>query len=248
MQIHKNEIKTGILVLVTLGVLLTALVIVGMPGLIKPLNTYRIYFDNAQGIRPGAPVLLAGREIGKVTILSSPVPMEKRPQGHSDYEVCIEVKVAKKAEVYREVTVHLTQQGLMGQMVIDFVQGDPTSGLADDHAEFTGERIPDISEMASDNMERLTGPDSDLAGTLANAKMLTENLNRLTSPEEDLSLTIKKAKTFMDTLNKSDVPQVIKNTEQLTDTLKRQPWRLLWPSTKSYPEDKKDSPAAPKRK
>jgi len=30
-----------------------------MPGVIKPLNTYRIYYDNANGIRPGAPVLLA---------------------------------------------------------------------------------------------------------------------------------------------------------------------------------------------
>ncbi len=115
MQIRQNEITTGILVLVTFGIFIVILVIVGMPGLIKPLNTYRIYFDNAEGIRPGAPVLLAGREIGKVTSLKSPVPLKIRPAGHSDYEVSIDVRVARDAEIYRNVTVRLTQQSLMGR-------------------------------------------------------------------------------------------------------------------------------------
>lgn len=222
MQIHKNEITTGLLVLVTFGVLLTILVIIGMPGVIKPLNTYRIYYDNANGIRPGAPVLLAGREIGKVTALKSPVPLAKRPSGHPDYEVSIDVQVDRNAEVYQTVTVRLTQQGLMGQQVIDFVHGDATTPLAENHAEFVGERVPDISEAVSANMKRLTGPDSDLA------------------------LTLKNAKTFMETLNHSQVPEVIKNTAQFTDTLKREPWRLLWPATKSYDDDEKTPP--PKKK
>jgi len=222
MQIHKNEITTGILVLVTFGGLLAVLVIIGMPGVIEPLNTYRIYYDNANGIRPGAPVLLAGREIGKVTVLKSPVPLDKRPAGHPDYEVSIDVQVDKRAEIYRTVTVHLTQQGLMGQEVIDFVQGDVNTGLAENHTEFVGERVPDLSEAVANNMKRLTGPDSDLA------------------------LTIKNAKTFMETLNNSQVSQTIKNSEQLTDTLKREPWRLLWPATKSYESDK-DTPPVKKK-
>lgn len=232
MQMHKNEITTGLLVLVTFGVLLTVLIIVGMPGLIKPLNTYRIYYDNAKGIRPGAPVLLAGREIGKVMALQSPVPMEKRPVGHSDYEVSIDVRVTKEAGIYRNATVHLTQQGLMGQQVIDFVRGDVGTGLAENHAQFTGQRVPDISESMSNQFQRLTGPDSDLAHTIKNVKEFTE-------PDSDLALTIKNAKTFTDSLNRSKVTQVISNAEQFTDTLKREPWRLIWPSTKSYPEEEK---------
>jgi ABC-type transporter Mla subunit MlaD len=218
MQIHKNEITTGILVLATFGVFLAVLVVIGMPGLIKPLNTYRIYYDNAEGIRPGAPVLLAGREIGKVTALKSPVPLDQRPIGHPDDEVSIEVEVARGAQIYHTETVHLTEQSLMGQEVIDFVHGDASSGLAENHTDFVGERVPEISEMVADNLKRLTGPDSDLA------------------------LTIKNAKTFMETLNHSQIPQVIANAQQLTDTLKREPWRLLWPATKSYPGDEKTPP------
>ena len=235
MQIRQNEVMTGILVLVTFGIFLAILVIVGMPGLIKPLNTYRIYFDNAEGIRPGAPVLLAGREIGKVTTLESPIPLAKRPNGHPDYEVSIDVQVSRDAEIYRNVTVHLIQQSLMGQEVIDFVHGDESTGLAENHTEFVGERVPDISEAMTDDMKHLTGPGSDLALTLRNVKQLTES-------DADLALTIKNTKTFMETLNHSQIPQVIQNTEQFTDTLKREPWRLIWPSTKSYAGDPKVAP------
>ena len=206
MEIHKNEVTTGILVLITSALLLAVLVGVGMPGLIHPLNTYRIYFDNANGIRPGAPVFLAGREIGKVTALDSPIALEKRPAGHEDYEVSIDVQVSRDSAIYRKVTVHLAQQGLMGQQVIDFLHGEAASGLAENHGEFVGKRVPDIPEAMNDHLNRLTGPDSDLA------------------------LTIKNTKTFMEMLNSSKIQKVISNTEELTDTLKREPWRILWPS------------------
>ena len=255
MQIHRNEITTGVLVLGTLIAFITVLVIVGMPGLITPQKTFRIYFDNAAGIRPGAPVLLAGREIGKVTALESPVPMDLRPAGHPDDEVLIVVQVAKDAAIYNNVTVHLTQQGMMGVQVIDFVHGDGSTGFAQNHTTFVGTRILGVGEaMGSlvDNIKHLTGPDSDLALTITNVKHLTEsdsdlaltlnNVKHLTGPDSNLALTLKNVKTFTGTLNNSPLSQVITNAEQFTDTIKRQPWRLIWPSTKSYPDDKKAPP------
>jgi hypothetical protein len=203
MQIHKNEVTTGILVLVSGAILIGVLAVLGAPGLIKPLNTYKIYYDNAGGIRPGGPVMLAGREIGKVTRMESPVAPENRPPSHPDFEVAIEVQVERKAQIYQNVTVHLTQQTLMGQQVIDFVHGDPSSGLAPNHAEFAGERVPDLSEAVSKQMKQLTGPGSNLSETLHNA-------------------------------------------EQMTDTLKREPWRLIWPSKKEY-GDEKEKDVVPKK-
>jgi len=231
MQIHKNEVATGLLVIACGALLLGVLAVLGAPGLIKPLNTYRVYYDNAGGIRPGAPVLLAGREIGKVTHMKSPIPPEQRPPGHPDYEVCIDVQVDRSAEVYKNVTVLLTQQTLMGQQVIDFVKGDPASGLAENKSEFAGERVPDLSESVSNQVKQLTGPGSDLAETLRNAHI------------------------FMDTLNHSKIKDTIQNASQMTDTLKREPWRLIWPSTKTYGDEgdkdkdkEKDKDAAPPKK
>lgn len=202
---HKNEITTGILVLFSGGIFFFFLIIVGMPGILKPLNSYRIYYDNASGIRLGAPVLLAGRVIGKVTALESPVLLENRPPGHPDYEVSIDVDVAREAQIYYNSTVRLTQQGLMGQPVIDFVHGDATSGLATNHAFFIGERIPDVSEAISKNMNQMMGPNSDLSGAIKNAK------------------------TFMETLNHSQISETLENTAAFTGILKREPWRLVWP-------------------
>lgn len=185
MNIHRNEVSTGILVLVALGILGGTLVVIGMPGVIYPMKTFHISFDNASGLHPGDPVLLAGRKIGEVTALESPVPMARRPAGHADYEVLIEVKVDEAALVRRQVTARLYQQGLMGQQVIDFIQGEETSPIAPDHSAFVGERVPQISELAELHLERLTGENSDLAA-------------------------------------------IMENTRQLTETVKREPWRLIW--------------------
>src|ERR1700739_2600222 len=77
MRLQKNEIMTGLLVVGTVAVLVFVLVLLGAPGLFRPLVTYKIYFDNAAGIKLGAPVMLAGRQIGQVEKLYSPVSREE---------------------------------------------------------------------------------------------------------------------------------------------------------------------------
>lgn len=178
MQIHRNEFTTGILVLATMGVLGIVLVLIGMPGVLRPQNTFHISFDNASGLHPGDPVLLAGRQIGEVTALQSPVPMADRPAGHEDYEVLIEVKVDRAAHVRTKVVARLSQQGLMGQLVIDFIQGSESSPVAPDQHVFVGERVPQIAEMVAKNIESLTGERSDLAATMSNARQLSSTLKR----------------------------------------------------------------------
>src|SRR5437762_2831813 len=76
MQLQRNETLTGLLVLATVAIVTGILILLGAPGLFRPLVTYRIYFDNVAGIKLGAPVLLAGRKIGQVDKLFSPVSKE----------------------------------------------------------------------------------------------------------------------------------------------------------------------------
>ena len=56
MQLKRNEILTGLLVLVTVAVLTGILILLGAPGLFKPLVSYKIYMDNAAGIKPMAAI------------------------------------------------------------------------------------------------------------------------------------------------------------------------------------------------
>src|SRR2546422_10957424 len=80
MQLQRNEIMTGLLVIGTIAMVAFLLVLLGAPGLFRPLVTYKIYFDNAAGIKQGAPVMLAGRKIGQVQKLFSPVSSEEDKQ------------------------------------------------------------------------------------------------------------------------------------------------------------------------
>ncbi len=79
---------TGLLVIGTIAVVAFLLVLLGAPGLFRPLVTYKIYFDNAAGIKQGAPVMLAGRKIGQVQKLFSPVsPQEEKQAEEADAAV-----------------------------------------------------------------------------------------------------------------------------------------------------------------
>src|SRR6478752_5296636 len=162
MQLQRNEILTGLLVIGTIGVIAFLLVLLGAPGFFRPLVTYGVYFDNAAGIKPGAVVMLAGRKIGQVQKLYSPLtPAEEKqaqqasaamhpsepnasPSPATRFEARVDVQVDKSAQVYRDAKAQMVQLGLLGDMAIDFTQGTQESGRAKNGETFAGERNPEI--------------------------------------------------------------------------------------------------------
>ncbi len=120
MQLERNEVLTGLLVIGTIGVIAFLLVLLGAPGLFRPLVTYGVSFDNAAGIKPGAVVMLAGRKIGQVQKLYSPLtPAEEKqaqeaaaavhpaepsasPSPSPRFEARVDVQVDRNARLYRD--------------------------------------------------------------------------------------------------------------------------------------------------
>ncbi|MGA3170131.1 MAG: MlaD family protein [Chthoniobacteraceae bacterium] len=306
MQIRREEVRTGLLVIVSIGILTGVLLAIGMPGVFKSTNTYRIYFDNAEALNPGAPVLLAGRHIGQVTNLVSPVPLSDRPAGHENCEVLVEVEVDRSAQIYYKVDVQMLQTSLLGTPVIDFTGGDPTSGLAPSNTYFVGVRQKDFTAAISDAVELIKDTVMPVAAqaqkTMQELSNTADNLRQLTAPGSNVDQAVTQFRKFGDNLvqisakgnalqnslvniqtltgtsghlyealanvdhltdqilaqdrvgktldNLQDTTQnlnemleqlsprvdvITLNLEQATDTLKRQPWRLVWPTTKKYP-------------
>ncbi|HXM32498.1 MAG TPA: MlaD family protein, partial [Chthoniobacterales bacterium] len=149
MQLQRNEILTGLLVLATIAIVTGILILLGAPGLFRPLVTFSIYLDNAAGIKLGAPVLLAGRKIGQVDKLYSPVSKEDQQRAataaqalraaegittpldpKTKFEARIDVKVDKTALVYKDAKARLITLGLLGETAIDITQGNESSGRA----------------------------------------------------------------------------------------------------------------------
>ncbi len=323
MNVVRQGIRTGVLVLISLVVLVAALLYLGAPGVFVPMKTYWVYVQNAGGIEPGADVMLAGRRIGQVRRLYSPVPEETRPDKDKKMETLIEIRVERSAEIYQNVRVYVTQNGLLGETLLDFSSGSESYGLAPSGTYFLGERPPGISDaipkvleelhpaleeatntlkslqQTADSLNKLTspggevptalsefkkfginlneisGPDSSLRHTLLNLDSLTSddgklgkslaNIKEMTDPAGPLFKTLKNAEKFTaDLSNNKNIEATLQNLkdstakldatlgtlggqfttvggnlEQATDTVKHQPWRLVWPSTKKYPDDNK---------
>jgi phospholipid/cholesterol/gamma-HCH transport system substrate-binding protein len=313
MQLRRNEILTGLLVLASIAILAVILILLGAPGLFRPLVTYKIFMDNAAGIKQGAPVLLAGRKIGQVDKLFSPVSKEDvaraeaaravlqagdpnpPPTEKPKYEARIDVKVDKTALVYKDAHARLITLGLLGEVAIDITQGNDSSGRANDGEIFAGERVPDFGESISkmldivkpvateatntlkelqttaQNLSRITDENSQLNMGLAQFRTFVENLTNLTARDSSLSIALKNVEKISTDLSSNDNIQITlqnfressdklkgimgdldrlgpelkasgANIVELTDTVKRQPWRLIWPSTKKYPDDEQPAP------
>jgi ABC-type transporter Mla subunit MlaD len=302
MQLQKNEIMTGLLVVGTVAVLVFVLVLLGAPGLFRPLVTYKIYVDNAAGIKQGAAVMLAGRKIGQVQRLYSPVSKEEERRAEeaaaafhlpepsatpsetnkTKYEARIDVQVDRNAVVYRDAKTRLMQLGLLGDMAIDITQGTDAAGRARDGEMFAGERTPDFSEAAAsllevikpvaaeatntmqdlqktaDNINHLTDENSELSQALIQVKAFGEHMADLTAPDSALSHSLNNIEKISNSLTENDnlkvtlqnfrdasdklkvtmrdLEPVGKNIAEFSDTIKTQPWRLVYPATKKYPE------------
>ena len=329
MNISRTEIRTGLLVVLSLAALVVLLLYLGAPGVFVAQKTYRIYFDNAAGIKPGAAVLLAGRKVGQVRNLYSPVPEKERPT--PKMETLIVIEVAETANIYNKVKAQLTQPSLLGEPVIDFTSGEEASGLAPDGASFLGERpggiadaVPAVLEkldpalakvtttleslqQTADNLTRLTSEGSDLPVAFAEFKKFGSNLNELSGPDgslrrslqnvetmtgpegklgksldhistitgpesslaktlqntekftadlsnnKDIEVTLRNFRQASDSLNRTlnqlsaQFADIGQNLEQATDTVKRQPWRLVWPSTKKYDDEPVATPLPVRR-
>jgi len=300
MQLERNEILTGLLVIGTISVIAFLLVLLGAPGLFRPLVTYKVYFDNAAGIKPGAVVMLAGRKIGQVGKLYSPVtPAEEKqaqqaaaaihppasaasPSPLPRFEVRVDVQVDKNAKVYHDAKVQMMQLGLLGDMAIDFTQGTKESGRAKDGESFAGERTPDLGEAAAKMLEVIKPVANEATNTMKDLQNTAQNLNRLTDEKSELNLALAQFKTFGEHLSEltasdstlshsltniekistsltdndnievtlrnlrtsserlkiatNELQPAGENIKQFSETIKTQPWRLIWPTTKKYAE------------
>src|SRR6478672_1679398 len=244
MQLQRNEVLTGILVVATLAVLTGILALLGAPGLFRPLTTYKIYFDNAAGIKLGAPVLLAGRKIGQVAKLYSPVSKEESqravevakslraaeanatpaPEKAPRYEVRIDVQVDRSAQLYRDSKARMISLGLLGEVAIDFTEGTEPSGRAKSGEVFAGERVPDFGEAIARMLDIIAPVATEATATFKQLELTAQNLSHITDETSELNLALGQFKNLGEHLNQLTGPESalsssLSNLNQITTDL-----------------------------
>src|SRR5437868_2944797 len=247
MQLRRNEVLTGLLVVATLAVLTGVLVLLGAPGLFRPLVSYKIYFDNAAGIKLGAPILLAGRKIGQVATLYSPVSRDEsqralevaRALRATDsnavpapnektrrYEVRVDVQVDRSAQLYRDSQARMITLGLLGETAIDFTQGTEASGRASSGEIFAGERVPDFGESIARMLDIVQPVANEAIATFKQLETTAQNLSHITDENSQLNLALTQFRTFGEQLNQLTAPDgslsvSLSNIQRISDDLQK---------------------------
>ena len=123
------EVKVGVLILVSLGILAAFVLIMGGLSFEK---TYTLYvdFDNPGGLQTGAPVRVAGVKVGKVSELAF---MGGKVDPKTNRRTLVRAKVSVEARVkesiHDDADFYVTTQGVLGEQYLAIDPGSPQKGV-----------------------------------------------------------------------------------------------------------------------
>lgn len=163
-QVRWSQLKVGITVLVasvTLGVLI--LMMSGTGGLFTPKIVLKAYFDNASGLRAGAPVRFQGVDIGNV-IRIRVVP--EKPL--TPVEVSMKVSSKYRAALHTDSVTSLETAGVLGETYLEIDSSQARGPLIQDGAVMAIREHPDFQDVVRSSQ-----------GTLQNMDALLKRLDRI---------------------------------------------------------------------
>ena len=144
-QLKWSQLKVGITVLVasiTLGVLI--LLMSGTGGLFTRKIILKSYFDNASGLREGAPVRLDGVDIGnvkKVTVISDP------SRRLTPVEVTMKVNTRYRENLRKDSLTTLSTAGVLGETYIDINSAQAKGPEAEEGDVLATKETPQLEDV-----------------------------------------------------------------------------------------------------
>jgi phospholipid/cholesterol/gamma-HCH transport system substrate-binding protein len=165
-QLKWSQLKVGVTVLVasiTLAVLI--LLMTGTGGIFTRKITLRSYFDNAGGLREGAPVRLQGVDIGNVSKIRVTADPSRKM---APVEVIMKVNTRFRSSLRKDSVTTLATAGVLGETYVD-IDSSQSRGLeaAD------GDVLPTRETPQLEDVVRAS------QGTLQNLDSLVRRLDRI---------------------------------------------------------------------
>ncbi len=157
-QLKWSQLKVGITVIVasvTLGILL--LLMSGSTGLFTTRITIKSYFDNAQGLRIGAPVRLSGVDIGNITNVLI-VPDKDKQQ--TPVEVVMKVSTKYNYALRRDSVTSLETAGVLGETYVDIDSSQSVGAPVQDGDTLPTQIHPDFNQVVRASQSTLQNMDA----------------------------------------------------------------------------------------
>jgi len=130
-QERSIEVKVGILILVALGILGAFVLVMGGLSFEK---TYAIYvdFDNPGGLQTGAPVRIAGVNVGKVDEMQfRGGKLDPKTNRRSMVRAKILVQSKVRDTIHDDADFYVTTQGVLGEQFLAIEPGSPNHPVLD---------------------------------------------------------------------------------------------------------------------
>ncbi|MFZ5801987.1 MAG: MlaD family protein [Candidatus Omnitrophota bacterium] len=198
-----SEVKSGVLIFVSIALLLGLTFVVGKFLTGETLN-YQVAFGHAGGLENKAPVYFAGHEVGKVNSIEVRRGLEK--------PVWVTVSIRKDIELKEDSKAYIDTLGLMGEKFVELSPGTLASKPVPPGGQVTGvDPVP--MHLLVSKMNVLADRMDILSHSLI---PMTESLNDIMElHEEDIHKTI------------ANLHEISANIRDMTHDLKYRPWRLI---------------------
>lgn len=142
-QLRWSELRVGLtVVFASIVLIILIFLMTGSTGLFTHKITLYTYFDNASGLRVGAPVRLEGVDIGNVKSI-------RVVGGHGLTPVQVAMTVSTKFQdaLRTDSTAELSTQGVLGETFVDIDSRAAHGPLAQDGGELRIRQRPDLQDM-----------------------------------------------------------------------------------------------------
>lgn len=208
------ELSVGVFIIIGLFILVSFVFLIRDFQIVKPGYKFDIIFGFANGVKMSAPVRLSGVDVGEIKGLKIFYdPNEQKTK------VKVHVWVSEEAKIPIDSQIWINTLGLLGEKYIEIIPGKDYSVFVKSNDSIAGQDPVSMEEITKETKRIVLKFDQMVNG-------LNSVLERINSGQGTIGKFI-----YDDT--------VYKNIEDMSDDLKRHPWKLLFKT--------KEKPAAPKK-
>src|SRR5271154_2335869 len=169
-EVQWSQLKVGVLVIVAVAALIALIFLMtgSTGGFLQGKIVLRSYFENAAGLKEGAPVNLEGYTVGTVTKIGI-VPARKL----TPVEVTFKVGAKYRDAVRTDSTSSLETIGVLGDTVVDINSKTATGPPVQNGAELKTNETPNLSDVIKSSQ----GTIEQLNVILAKVDNLVDSMN-----------------------------------------------------------------------
>ncbi|XXY22545.1 MlaD family protein [Sorangium sp. So ce216] len=199
------EVKVGILILTAIGLLATFILVMGGVNF-QPKYSIYVDFDNPGGLQTGAPVKIAGVEVGKLSEIHFRGGQLGK-DGRREPLVRIQLRIEERYQqsIHDNATFYVTTQGVLGEQFLAIEPGSNDRPVLPEDAVVRGLDPPRLDMLLAEGYELLH----------ATVSAMREHREEVGEAFDGLRKTLKGTGDFMHR-NQDRLDRIAENVEQIS--------------------------------